>query len=117
MSNFETKCVLVIEEHLSIGLIANTAAVLGVTLGKFAPELVGNMVVDQSGIEHMGIVNIPVPILKGSTTLLQELRDKTITEPFSDLLVVDFSDTAQGCKTYEAYIGKLLKNPSVATIT
>lgn len=32
-----------------------------------------------------------------------------MTEPFADLLVVDFSDTAQSCKTYEEYTAKLQK--------
>ncbi|MGE8001565.1 DUF2000 domain-containing protein [Lysinibacillus sp. NPDC093190] len=107
MSNLKTKCVLVIDEKLPLGLIANTAAILGVTLGTYAPELVGGTVSDGSGIEHLGIVKTPIPILKGSTSLLHELRDKTMSEPFSDMLVVDFSDTAQGCKSYEEYINKL----------
>ncbi|MDQ0200723.1 hypothetical protein J2S10_003925 [Neobacillus ginsengisoli] len=71
--------------------------------------MVGNSVAERSGIEHLGIVKTPVPILKGSIDLLHELRDKTLTEPFADLLVVDFSDTAQSCKTYEEYTAKLQK--------
>jgi hypothetical protein len=109
MSNFETKCVLVIDENLPLGLIANTAAILGITVGKYAPEIVGSRVIDHSGIEHLGIVKTPVPILKGSADLLHGLRDKTRTEEFADLIVVDFSDTAQSCKTYEEYIAKLQK--------
>ncbi len=109
MNNPETICVLIIDENLPLGLIANTAAILGVTLGKYAPEMVGNSVEDRSGIEHLGIVKTPVPILKGSTDLLHDLRDTTMTEPFADLLVVDFSDTAQSCKTYDEYIAKLQK--------
>ncbi|MDQ0200724.1 hypothetical protein J2S10_003926 [Neobacillus ginsengisoli] len=38
MSNLETKCVLVIDENLPLGLIANTAAILGVTLGSMLPR-------------------------------------------------------------------------------
>jgi hypothetical protein len=109
MSNLETKCVLVIDENLPLGLIANTAAILGITVGKYVPQIVGSSVTDYSGIEHIGIVKTPVPILKGSTELLHELRDKTRTEVFADLIVVDFSDTAQSCKTYEEYTAKLQK--------
>ena len=28
------KCVMVIDEHLPLGIIANTAAIMGITLGK-----------------------------------------------------------------------------------
>ncbi|WP_040984349.1 DUF2000 domain-containing protein [Oceanobacillus jeddahense] len=107
MHSVETKCVLVIDENLPLGLIANTAAILGVTLGKEAPEIVGEDVADLSGVEHAGIVKNPIPILKGDTGLLHQLRDKTMTDKFSDLTVVDFSNAAQRCKTYEEYIAKL----------
>lgn len=107
MHSVETKCVLVIDENLPLGLIANTAAILGVTLGKEAPEIVGEDVADLSGVKHAGIVKNPIPILKGDTGLLHQLRDKTMTDKFSDLTVVDFSNAAQSCKTYEEYIAKL----------
>ena len=58
------KCVMVIDENLPLGIIANTAAIMGITLGKQMPE-------------------------------------------FSDLTVVDFSDLAQGCKTYDEFIEKM----------
>ena len=35
------KCVMVIDEQLPLGIIANTAAVIGITLGKAMPEVVG----------------------------------------------------------------------------
>ena len=33
------KCVMVIDEHLPLGIIANTAAIMGITLGKKMPEV------------------------------------------------------------------------------
>lgn len=109
MSRSETKCVLIIDENLPLGLIANTAAILGASFGKYAPEIVGSSVADSSSYEHLGIVKTPIPILKGNTSTLHDLRDKTMTEPFTDLLVVDFTDTAQRCRTYEEYRAKLEK--------
>ncbi|WP_080873603.1 DUF2000 domain-containing protein [Oceanobacillus timonensis] len=109
MCSAETKCVLVIDENLPLGLIANTAVILGVTLGKEIPEMVGEDVVDRSDVEHAGIVKSPIPVLKGNAELLQELRDKITTELFDDLTIVDFSNAAQSCKTYEEYIAKLQK--------
>ena len=31
------KCVMILDERLPVGLIANTAAILGITLGKMRP--------------------------------------------------------------------------------
>ena len=50
------KCVMVIDEQLPLGIIANTAAVM----------VVGEDVRDESGHTHLGIIEFPVPILRGS---------------------------------------------------
>ena len=70
------KCVMVIDENLPMGIIANTAAILGITLGKKRPYVVGCDVEDQSGGGHLGIVELPVPILKGNPGLIREIREK-----------------------------------------
>lgn len=101
------KCVMIIDENLPLGLISNTAAVMGVSLGKLFPGLVGDDVYDQSGQRHLGIVGIPIPVLKGDENRLADLRAKLYQEEFKDLTVIDFSDTAQGCKTYDEFTGKM----------
>ena len=101
------KCVMVLDEHLPLGLIANTAAILGITLGKKMPEVVGADVTDQSGNAHLGIIEFPVPILKGTPESLKVLREKLYAPEFEEVTVVDFSDLAQSCKTYEEFIGKM----------
>lgn len=55
----------------------------------------------------MGIIQFPVPILKGNTQILKSLRTKLFEPQFAELTVVDFSDLAQGCKTYDEFIGKM----------
>lgn len=105
------KCVMVIDEHLPLGLIANTAAIMGITLGKKMPEAVGADVADRSGNTHLGIIEFPVPILKGSLEIIRELREKLYRTEFQDLTVVDFSDLAQGCKTYGEFIEKMGQVP------
>ena len=35
------KCVMIIDENLPLGIIANTAAIMGITLGKQRHEVVG----------------------------------------------------------------------------
>lgn len=101
------KCVMVIDEHLPLGMIANTAAIMGITLGKKLPEVVGADVIDKTGNGHLGIIEFPVPVLKGDTERIKAIREKLYEPDFSDLTVVDFSDLAQSCKTYEEFTEKM----------
>ncbi|MCM1049655.1 MAG: DUF2000 domain-containing protein [Clostridiales bacterium] len=101
------KCVMVIDENLPLGIIANTAAIMGITLGKKMPEVVGVNVYDRTGKEHLGIIEFPVPILKGNANIIKAIREKLYKPEFSDLTVVDFSDLAQSCKTYMEFIEKM----------
>jgi hypothetical protein len=103
----EEKCVLVIDEDLPLGLITNTAAVLGITIGQRIPEIVGADIPDGSGHTHVGLTGVPIPILKASSESLQALREKLFDEAYSDLLVVDFQDVAQSCLDYADYTKKL----------
>ena len=105
------KCVMIIDKNLPLGLIANTAAIMGITLGKEMPEVVGANVTDQSGNQHLGIIEFPVPILKGTPEVIKEIREKLYQPEFQELSVVDFSDLAQGCKTYDEFIGKIAETP------
>lgn len=93
------KCVMVIDEHLPLGIIANTAAIMGITLGKKMPEVVGADVTDKTGNDHLGIIEFPVPILKGNAESIKAIRER-LYEP-------DFSDLAQGCKNYDEFIEKM----------
>ena len=111
MDSESTKCVIVIDSNLPIGMISNTAAILGITLGKQIPETVGIDVSDKTGNSHLGIVEIPVPILKGDTNTIKGLRERLYKTEFSDLTVVDFSSVAQSCKTYDEFIGKMAEVP------
>ena len=83
------KCVMVIDENLPLGIIANTAAIMGITLGKEMPEVVGANV--------------------------KAIREKLYQPDFRDLTVVDFSDLAQSCKTYDEFISKM-ENVSDSTL-
>ena len=85
------KCVMVIDENLPLGIIANTAAIMGITLGKKMPEVVGADVIDQSGNEHLGIIEFPVPILKGTPETIKEIREKLYQPDFLNKLSVSFT--------------------------
>lgn len=105
------KCVMIIDEQLPLGIIANTAAILGITLGKEMPEIVGRDVTDETGCTHLGIIEFPVPILRGDKKSIKEIRKKLYEPEFSDLTVVDFSNLAQSCKTYSEFTEKMALVP------
>lgn len=107
MDRRNEKCVMVIDGSLPAGMIANTAAIMGITLGKTLPEVVGADVTDQSGGRHLGIIEFPVPILRGTRPALKELREALCQPGFQELTVVDFSELAQGCRTYDEFIEKM----------
>ncbi|AVD35549.1 DUF2000 domain-containing protein [Clostridioides difficile] len=111
METKNSKCVMVIDENLPMGIISNTAAIMGITLGKHAPETVGPDVIDKTGNSHLGIIDIPVPILKGNKEIIKDLRKKLYTLEFEDLTVVDFSDVAQSCNLYEEFTQKIASVP------
>jgi hypothetical protein len=95
----------------ALGMIANTAALMGATIGKLFPDAIGPDVFDQAGDCHSGIVAIPIPMMKGNPALLTELRGKLYDPKFAELAVVDFSDVAQSCNTYDAFVEKLTGTP------
>lgn len=101
------KCVLVIDGSLPIGVIANISVILGVTMGMKLPDVVGSDAADKDGNMHSGIIQFPVPVLKADKSVIKNLRRKLFSDEFSDLTAVDFTELAQGCKTYNEYISKM----------
>lgn len=106
--NEERKCVMIIDEELPLGIIANTTAILG----SHYPGIIGKNVVDKNENEHLGIIEIPIPILKGNKEFLNNLRYTLYKEEYKDMIVADFSDVAQSCKTYDEYIEKISRADS-----
>lgn len=105
------KCVIVMDESLPVGIIANTAAILGITMGMKMPDVVGCDVADAGGNRHRGIIQFPVPVLKGNAQTIRQLRRKLFSEEYADLMVADFTDLAQGCRTYHEFIEKMAGCP------
>lgn len=97
------KCVLVIDKTLPQGLIANTAAVLTLSLGKLHPELIGADNINNDGEVHTGITSIPIPILASSPESIKAIRSSLKDEA----TLVDFSNVAQSTKNYQDYSKKL----------
>ena len=66
---------MVINRDLPLGLVANTAAVLGISLSKIYQEaIVGGDIVDADGNLHLGITAQTIPILSASREHLKEIR-------------------------------------------
>ena len=101
------KCVMVIDGSLPLGLIANTAAILGITLGRQRPDTVGADVYDRTGRAHPGIIEFPVPVLRGTAETIRTIRERLYEPEFSGLTAADFTELAQGCRTYGEFIGKM----------
>lgn len=107
------KIVMVINQELPLGLVANTAAVLGISLSKMFPqEIVGCDIQDASGNVHRGITAQTIPVLGASREQIKDIRDKTFDNAYSDITVIDFSEVAQRCLEYDNYIRMLSCLPS-----
>ncbi|WP_243109946.1 DUF2000 domain-containing protein [Clostridium sp. E02] len=106
-TEIENKCVLVIDSELPVGLIANTAAILGMTMGYKHNCIIGEDIMDASNQCHVGITNIPIPILKGTIEKIKKLLEEIRTNYADELTIIDFSETAQTCTDYNDYISKV----------
>lgn len=112
MNSENEKCVMIINDQLPAGFIANTAAIMGITLGKAFPQVIGPNVIDKNGFEHLGIITIPVPVLKANEDKIGEIRKTLYDKQFNDVTVVDFSQVAQRCNIYDEFI-KAAANASI----
>lgn len=99
----EVKCVIVLCDTLPTGLKANIAAVLGMSLGRYKPELLGNEAHTADGTELPGITTVPVPILSAGADILAQL----FADARSLDLVVPFGQAALSTKNYADYRAKL----------
>lgn len=100
------KMVIVLDEDLPVGLKANTAAVLSLTLGNKIEGLIGTDLKDGSEHLHTALTTIPLPILKCARERLIE-KYKQGYELRDELLLVDVTDAAQTTKNYAHYEQKL----------
>lgn len=104
----QQKLALVINSELEVGLAANTAAVLTLSVGAQHPELIGKDLIDGSGQRHTGITNIPIPVLAADAQTLTELVQKLTG---SSIELVSFSKIAQSIHSYDEYAERLGETP------
>jgi hypothetical protein len=112
MNDSAKKCVMVIDHELPIGVIANTAAILGSTLGKEFSEVVGTDSEDGSGSIHRGIVNLPIPVLSSTQEALMQIHREVKDRYREKIELIDFTTIAQRSRNYEDYTNKLNRTPT-----
>lgn len=100
------KVVIVINKDLPSGVIANTSAILGMSLGKMHPEIVGRNLKDKTGNTHEGITTIGVPILSADNESIKMIRNnsKKIEEYVYEVNVLSLT---RSTRSYEEYAAQL----------
>ena len=73
LSSATHKCVLVIDNAQPTGIVANIASVLSMTLGCKVNNIVSHDVYDKQGEKHLGITQLPIPILGASQEKIKEI--------------------------------------------
>ncbi len=106
----DEKCVIVVDEGMELGVIANVTAILSISLGKLRPDISGADTVDAENHTHYGLIQVPVPVLKASAQKVAEIRNKLYEENFEDVSCVDFTNIAQECMTYTDYTDTMQKS-------
>ena len=108
------KCVIVVDHRLPLGLIANTSAVLAISIGNRLGEIVGEDVEDKDGTVHRGITQVSIPVLKGDPDIIRSIRARLLDMDRDDLYTVDFCDVAQKSRDYGRYKEMLRRTPTAA---
>ncbi|MBY4675783.1 DUF2000 domain-containing protein [Marinobacterium arenosum] len=107
----EQKYVIVIDQTLPAGIIANTAAVLSLSVGKLSPEIVGDDFHDGEGRPHRGITTLPVPVLKGCAESVKQMRESARQyEP--ELMVIDLASATRTSRSYQEYQAQIQATPT-----
>lgn len=103
LSSATHKCVLIIDNAQPTGIVANIASVLSMTLGNKVDNIVSHDVYDKQGEKHLGITQLPIPILGAAPDKIKDIRKNLLALDIEDFVLVDFSTIAQHSKTYDEY--------------
>ena len=98
------KMAFVIADNLPVGLAINTGTLLSATLSNKLPYMIAEGLPDGSGIMHLGLSWLPMPILKADRTTIKAIADDARD---AGLLVTDVSEPAQTARTFEEYRQRL----------
>lgn len=101
------KPVVILDEMLPVGLKANFAAVLAMSLGKLMPELVGADTSTKDGLSLSGITTVALPILGAPSSELPRLFVEADGLPVR----LAYMRSAFEARTYEDYATKIALAP------
>lgn len=103
-----TRTVLVIDRELPIGLAANAAAVLALSLGALESGLPGADFTDASGEPHHGLFPTGLPVLAADAPRITALRTRARKQT---VRVVDFPHAGQQTNDYETFRHTVASTP------
>jgi hypothetical protein len=96
----DMKLVLVIDPSLPVGVIANTSALLSISIGKYLQENVGPDISDATGLLHHGIFDRAITVLAAAPRGIAKLHSAGTA---ADLVLVGLTTHAQKAQTYDEY--------------
>jgi hypothetical protein len=99
------KMIIVVDAELEPGVAANIIGLLGVSIGHHVPGIVGPDVVDATGVTHLGMSTVGLPILVADRKTLQSIYGQA--RQTKELTVLDVSDVAVASRDYTSYTNAL----------
>ncbi|MEJ3655196.1 DUF2000 domain-containing protein [Actinomycetes bacterium KLBMP 9759] len=103
------RCVLVLDPDAPRWLIANTAAVLGASVGVRGLVPLGPDLTDADGARWAGTAEVVVPVLAGTPDQLGTLHAEAVA---AGVTAVAFPDTAQRSPTYADFAAAMSATPT-----
>jgi len=97
------KCVMIVNEDLPRGIIANTTAALGISIASLQDGMIGKRLMDGNGRIHESVTNVPIPILALPVNDIKTLYDNLLDLNDEGLKVIGFNDVAQKSHHYDEY--------------
>ncbi len=105
----QNKQVIVIDETLPAGIMANSVAALSVSAGKLHPEIVGYPLEDNQGHKRQAITQVAIPVLKGASSL-NSIRE-ALKAHETEVTVIDITSDTSSTRTYDEYAERIKSTP------
>jgi hypothetical protein len=103
------RVVLVLNETLPLGQMANAAVVLGLTLGAKFPQLLGADMKDADGQTHTGTYPAGLPVLRAAGFRINQIRDQAESR---GVVVCDFPTVGQTTTDYQQFTEQVAASPT-----
>ena len=101
------KCVVILSEGLSSGQALNCTALLGSSLGAQFPNLIGENYKDADGVFHLGLLSLPIVILKATEQDLIQIRHNALE--LEKTKCIDLTNVSQEAMKYNELVERASK--------